>query len=107
MRHPVDIADAVARDADRFGLILAAAQHAREMGNNVVKWQAPPSGARCAVALNEVALDAHLRREAWQRLIERQRRTGEVDAPSETELLDEASLIQLLSDASDRDDLAA
>lgn len=107
MRHPVDIADAVARDADRFGLILAAAEHAREMGNNVVKWQAPPSGARCAVALNEVALHAQLRREPWQRLIDGQRRTGEVDAPTETELLDEASLIELLSDASERDDLAA
>lgn len=105
MRHPVDIADTVARDADRFGLILAAAEHAQEMGNNIVKWQAPPCGVRCAVALNEVALDSQLRREAWQRLIERQRRTEEADAPSETELLDEASLIQLLSDASGRDDL--
>lgn len=107
MRHPVDIADAVARAADRFGLILAAAEHARETRNSVIKWQAPPTGARCAAALNEVALDAQLRRDAWQRLIERRRRTGEVDAPSETELLDEASLIQLLSDASERDDLAA
>jgi hypothetical protein len=77
------------------------------MGNNVVKWQAPPSGTRCAVALNEVARDAQLRRETWQRVIERRRRTGEVDAPSETELLGEANLMQLLSDASDSDDLAA
>ncbi len=106
MRHPVDIADAVARDADRFGLILAAAEHAREMGNSVVEWQAPPTGARCASALHEVTCDAHLRREAWQRLIERRRRTGEVDAPSETELLDEASLVKLLSSVPDWDDLA-
>ncbi|MGB0498433.1 MAG: hypothetical protein ACPGID_08845 [Rubricella sp.] len=107
MGSPEDIADAVAQDADRFGLVLAAADHARDVANGLIKRQAPPIGARCAAALRDVALDPDLRQEAWRRLIETRRSTGEIDAPSETELMDEDSLLKLLSTTMDSDDLAA
>lgn len=107
MGHPVDIAEAVAQDADRFGLVLAAGEHAREIGNSILKWQAPPVGTRCAAALREITLDGDLRREAWQRLIERQRHTGEIDIPSETDRVDEESLITRLSRAIEGGDMAA
>lgn len=107
MGTPVEIADAVVRDADRFGLVLAAAQHARQIGRDVVGWNAAPVGTRSAAALSEVALDPALRQDAWRRLIDMQRVEGEVDDASDIGLPDEDGLVRLFAEERARDDLAA
>ncbi|MEL6101175.1 MAG: hypothetical protein AAFU49_10470 [Pseudomonadota bacterium] len=97
MGHPAEIADAVARDSDRFGLVLAAAEHAREIGNTILKWNAPPIGSRCAAALHDVACDADLRKAAWARLIEHRRVSSQADEAPECDQLNEDRLLRLLA----------
>ncbi len=97
MATPVEIADALARAPDRFGLVLAAAEHARALGNTEAAGRARPSGARCAAALGEVVRDDGLRSAAWERLVAHFRRTGERDDPSDDCRVDEERLIALCS----------